>query len=243
MSTHDNPYESGTTQETLVGSNNSSPREKTSPLDEKAAHAHESSPPPLQRPEPARTASAWSRLTGRGSPRPTSPSSVSRGIPMSQVRSRDYPIYVGGDRPHVIQSVDSSLSHRPAAASLFGGVSPDDIDQEEGLVPVHSREEAEMREEERQKIAADPWSVKFEPGEKINPKVSSERERERDHVGWHRAASHTCTPHRHMPGPLDPDPVLPTERGLSAPFTDRLSHAAAVRRQPPAYETMRASSR
>lgn len=168
------------TQETLIPSADSSPREKTSVLNEK----DEASSPPLVAPAPVpapkRTQSAWSRLTGRTS-RSTSPvlptaapAALPGSAPAGPVRSRslDTPIYVGGEHPHVIGSMDRTLSHQPAAASLFGGVSPDAIDHEEGLVPVRSREEAEQREEQRQKIAADPWSVKFEPGEKINPKVS-----------------------------------------------------------------------
>lgn len=171
------------TQETLIPSAGSSPKEKTSVLNEKVEH----DAPPLLAPEPVpapkRTQSAWSRLTGRTSPStPAGPSSPPPGVGPVRSRSLETPIYVGGDHPHVIGSMDRTLSHQPAAASLFGGVSPDSIDHEEGLVPVRSREEAEQREDERQKIASDPWAVKFEPGEKINPKVSPYSTADRAHA-------------------------------------------------------------
>lgn len=60
----------------------------------------------------------------------------------------------------------------PPVVSLFGGVSPDGLDAEEGLAPVMSREEEMERELAREEKGPDPWAVKFEPGEKINPKVS-----------------------------------------------------------------------
>ena len=62
---------------------------------------------------------------------------------------------------------------QPPAVSPFGGVSPSGIDAEEGLSPVRSHEEEEEREELRKAKGPDPWAVKFEPGEKINPKVNS----------------------------------------------------------------------
>jgi hypothetical protein len=62
---------------------------------------------------------------------------------------------------------------QPPAVSPFGGVAPDGIDAEEGLGPVRSHEEEEEREIMRQAKGVDPWAVKFEEGEKINPKVGS----------------------------------------------------------------------
>jgi hypothetical protein len=60
----------------------------------------------------------------------------------------------------------------PPAVSPFGGVAPTGPDAEMGLRAVRSHEEEEEREAEMQKTGPDPWSVRFEPGEKINPKVS-----------------------------------------------------------------------
>ena len=62
---------------------------------------------------------------------------------------------------------------QPPAVSPFGGISPSGIDAEEGLSPVRSHEEEEEREELRKEKGPDPWAVKFEPGEKTNPKVSA----------------------------------------------------------------------
>lgn len=192
------------TQETLIPSTDSSPKEKTSVLNEKEAQAAAVQPPPSAavapgaEPVPApprRSQSAWSRLTGRSASPVLPTTALPTGAPVHPVRSNgDTPIYVGGDHPHVIATMTRTLSHQPAAASLFGGVSPDAIDQEEGLVPVRSREEAEAREEERQKIAADPWAVKFEPGEKINPKVSTctSRRLERTSPASTASVAHTC---------------------------------------------------
>lgn len=64
---------------------------------------------------------------------------------------------------------------QPPAVSPFGGVAPDGVDAEEGLGPVRSHEEEEEREIMRQAKGVDPWAVKFEEGEKTNPKVSSIR--------------------------------------------------------------------
>jgi hypothetical protein len=60
----------------------------------------------------------------------------------------------------------------PPAVSPWGGVAPAGPDAEEGLRAVRSHEEEEERDAEREKMGPDPWAVKFEPGEKINPKVS-----------------------------------------------------------------------
>jgi hypothetical protein len=62
----------------------------------------------------------------------------------------------------------------PPYVSAFGGVAPDGLDAEEGLVAVRSREEEEERIAERDEKGPDPWAVKFEPGEQINPKVRSD---------------------------------------------------------------------
>ncbi|RXK34710.1 polyamine transporter 1, partial [Tremella mesenterica] len=59
---------------------------------------------------------------------------------------------------------------QPPVVSYWGGVAPAGIDAEEGLTAVRSREEEEERELEREIKGPDPWAVKFEPGEKINPK-------------------------------------------------------------------------
>ena len=59
----------------------------------------------------------------------------------------------------------------PPAVSPFGGVAPSGVDAEEGLRPLRSHEEEEEREAMRKAKGPDPWAVKFEPGEKINPKV------------------------------------------------------------------------
>jgi len=61
----------------------------------------------------------------------------------------------------------------PPFVSPFGGVAPEGADADEGLVAVRSREEEEERIAQREEKGIDPWSVKFEPGEKINPKVGT----------------------------------------------------------------------
>jgi hypothetical protein len=76
----------------------------------------------------------------------------------------------------------------PPAVSPFGGVAPTGPDAEMGLRAVRSHEEEEEREAEMQKTGPDPWSVRFEPGEKINPKVR---------------AAQTCYP-REFPCAADP---------------------------------------
>lgn len=60
---------------------------------------------------------------------------------------------------------------KPPAVSPWGGVAPSGEDAEEGLRPLRSREEEDERDLERVKSGPDKWAVKFEPGEKINPKV------------------------------------------------------------------------
>lgn len=74
-----------------------------------------------------------------------------------------------------LPSVSLRRQISPPVVSLFGGVSPDGLDAEEGFGPVRSREEEVARQMEREGKGPDPWAVKFEPGEKINPKVSSAR--------------------------------------------------------------------
>lgn len=80
-----------------------------------------------------------------------------------------------GPNGHALSATTSARSLRrqisPPVVSLFGGVSPDGVDAEEGLVAVRSREEEVQRQVEREK-GPDPFAVRFEPGEKINPKVS-----------------------------------------------------------------------
>ncbi|KAK8854610.1 hypothetical protein IAR55_003349 [Kwoniella newhampshirensis] len=58
----------------------------------------------------------------------------------------------------------------PPGVSPFGGVAPSGTDAERGLRAMRSREEEEAREEEIEEKGPDPWAVKFEPGEKTNPK-------------------------------------------------------------------------
>ncbi|ORY35819.1 major facilitator superfamily domain-containing protein [Naematelia encephala] len=58
---------------------------------------------------------------------------------------------------------------QPPAVGLFGGVAPTGRDAEEGLRAVRSREEEEERDAKRLQ-GPDPWAVKFEPGERTNPK-------------------------------------------------------------------------
>lgn len=56
--------------------------------------------------------------------------------------------------------------------SAFGGVAPEDDEEDEGFMAVRSREEADEREQRLEEKGEDPWRVKFEPGDKENPKVS-----------------------------------------------------------------------
>lgn len=60
---------------------------------------------------------------------------------------------------------------QPPGVGIFGGVAPSGIDAEEGLAPVRSHEEEEEREILRKAKGPDPFAVKFEEGEKTNPKV------------------------------------------------------------------------
>jgi hypothetical protein len=55
--------------------------------------------------------------------------------------------------------------------SAFGGVAPEDDEEDEGFMAVRSREEADAREQRLEEKGEDPWRVKFEPGDKENPKV------------------------------------------------------------------------
>lgn len=59
----------------------------------------------------------------------------------------------------------------PPAVSPFGGVAPSGTDAERGLRAARSREQEEERQLEIELKGPDPWSVSFEPGESINPKV------------------------------------------------------------------------
>jgi len=61
---------------------------------------------------------------------------------------------------------------KPGYAGVYGGAAPSGADAEEGLVAPRSYEEEIEREKERAKNGPDPWAVKFEPGERSNPKVS-----------------------------------------------------------------------
>ncbi|KAK4684849.1 MFS transporter, DHA1 family, multidrug resistance protein, partial [Tremellales sp. Uapishka_1] len=67
-------------------------------------------------------------------------------------------------------STISRQMSRPPAVSPWGGVAPDGPDAENGLRATRSYREQEQRDEEREKKGPDIWAVKFEPGEKINPK-------------------------------------------------------------------------
>jgi len=64
---------------------------------------------------------------------------------------------------------------RAPYVGFFGGVAPSGADAEEGLTVARSLGEEEEREAERErKGGPDPWSVRFDPGEKGNPKVSQD---------------------------------------------------------------------
>lgn len=86
------------------------------------------------------------------------------------------PTYTSGEGAVPMRTLTRALS-TPPAVGLFGGVSPTGQDAEEGLAPARSREEEVERELEREAKGFDPYAVKFEPGEKINPKVSVMRGR------------------------------------------------------------------
>jgi len=58
------------------------------------------------------------------------------------------------------------------AVGMFGGVAPEGIDAEEGRRAPWSQEEEEQRDQEREKHGRDPWAVRFEIGDKTNPKVN-----------------------------------------------------------------------
>lgn len=81
---------------------------------------------------------------------------------------------VAGEGVVGAMGLTQSLSRRisqPPAVSPWGGVAPSGPDAEDGLRAVRSHEEEDERDAEREKRGPDPWAVKFEPGEKINPKV------------------------------------------------------------------------
>lgn len=61
---------------------------------------------------------------------------------------------------------------QPPAVSPWGGVAPTGPDAEEGLWAVRSHEEEVERQAKIDKKGPDPFAVRFEPGEKENPKVS-----------------------------------------------------------------------
>lgn len=63
--------------------------------------------------------------------------------------------------------------HPPLAVGPLGGASPVGKDIEEGLVPVPSIEDEEEKIAGREEQEPESWEVKFEPGDKANPKVSS----------------------------------------------------------------------
>lgn len=61
---------------------------------------------------------------------------------------------------------------QPPGVGIFGGVAPSGPDAEEGFAPVRSHEEEEERELRRLEKGPDPWAVRFDEGDKANPKVS-----------------------------------------------------------------------
>ena len=75
-----------------------------------------------------------------------------------------------GQGPDV--GVVTGQAPQPGYAGVFGGVAPSGADAEEGRIAPRSYDEELEREKERAKKAPDPWSVRFEPGERSNPKVS-----------------------------------------------------------------------
>ncbi|TXT08865.1 hypothetical protein VHUM_02993 [Vanrija humicola] len=79
------------------------------------------------------------------------------------------PVYTGGEGAATTRSLTRALS-TPPAVSLFGGVAPTGQDAEQGLRAARSREEEVERELDREEKGSDDFAVKFEPGEKINPK-------------------------------------------------------------------------
>ena len=61
----------------------------------------------------------------------------------------------------------------PPGVGPFGGTAPTGIDAEEGLWAVRSHQEELERQKTMDKKGPDPYAVRFEPGDKENPKVSS----------------------------------------------------------------------
>jgi hypothetical protein len=59
----------------------------------------------------------------------------------------------------------------PPAVAPWGGVAPTGPDAEEGLWAVRSHQEEVDRQKELDKKGPDPFAVRFEPGDKENPKV------------------------------------------------------------------------
>lgn len=94
---------------------------------------------------------------------------VGRTTTHGSMRSVGTPNYTGGNDTTRMRSLSRAIS--PPNVTLFGGVGPDGEDADEGLVAARSREEEEERIAEREEKGPDPWAVRFEPGEKINPKV------------------------------------------------------------------------
>ena len=58
------------------------------------------------------------------------------------------------------------------AVGIFGGVAPSGVDAEEGLPAPRDNDEEAARDMERKEKGTDPWAVRFDPGDKANPKVS-----------------------------------------------------------------------
>lgn len=74
--------------------------------------------------------------------------------------------------PHKLEHAPLQRQYSPPAVMPFGGVAPEGRDAEEGFTAVRSRAEEERRWDKREEEGPDPWAVKFEPGDKANPKVS-----------------------------------------------------------------------
>lgn len=76
---------------------------------------------------------------------------------------------VSSARSVAMTPLSRKVSEPPAVGS-FGGVAPTGLDAEEGLRAVRSHAEEVEREFRRQTQEPDPWSVKFEPGDRANPR-------------------------------------------------------------------------
>jgi hypothetical protein len=106
-----------------------------------------------------------------GPPSPSATKRLERTISGTPVPRRAYTTG-GSDTVTGVGMVPiTRMTSQPPAVGLFGGVAPSGIDAEEGLRPVRSNEEEEERELARLAKGHDPWAVKFEPGERSNPKV------------------------------------------------------------------------